>query len=115
MGKPSMWLRINTYTRSHMEVLMKSIMQVFEECQRLGLTTDQRHFSAVVLGRSPNWLSSSASRDRRWSTEMLLTLYFALVAAEPSSRHRETIRELRFEVWREIGSRVSPTPHILAA
>lgn len=39
MGKPSMWLRINTCARSHMEVLMKSIMQVFETCQRLGLPT----------------------------------------------------------------------------
>lgn len=91
---------------------MRSMQELYDICVSIGLTRGQREFSRL-WGRAESWFSSALARqrDRRLSTESMLTFYFSLLDAE---RHPdvvldhgrlEAVRQMRSEIWGEIARR----------
>lgn len=93
---------------------MRSLGEIYDQCQQVGLTNSQRHFSTLWGGRSENWFSSALARQetRSISTEALLGFYMSLTdsqivgKASGSVIQHATITMLRSEVWGELMNRV---------
>ncbi|WP_407697359.1 DUF6626 family protein [Skermanella rosea] len=89
---------------------------IYNSLHAAGLVTSQRQFSREWLQKQPSYYSSSVSRSREPSLQVLFIIYdrirrMALSSAddiEIPCQHRKQLRRLAVEIRNLIGQRLSP-------
>jgi hypothetical protein len=93
-----------------------TLHQIYNSLHAAGLVTSQRQFSREWLQRQPSYYSSSVSRSREPSLEVLFIVYdrirrLTLLTADGSAaacQHREQLARLGADIRSTIGRRLSP-------
>jgi hypothetical protein len=91
-----------------------TLRQIYNSLHAAGLVGSQRQFSREWLQKQPSYFSSSESRSREPSLEVLLVLYnrlrrLASVSTDKSGtacQHREQLGQLAAEIRNTIGRRL---------
>jgi hypothetical protein len=92
-----------------------TLRQIYNSLHAIGLVGSQRQFSRDWLQRQPSYYSSSVSRSREPSLQVLFIIYdrirrLALLSVnetEGSCQHREQLKRLAAEIRNTIGQRLS--------
>ena len=91
-----------------------TLRQVYNSLHAAGLVTSQRQFSREWLQKQPSYYSSSVSRSREPSLQVLFIIYdrirrLALLSVDGSGgacQHREQLTRLAGEIRNIIGRRL---------
>jgi hypothetical protein len=92
-----------------------TLRQIYSSLHAAGLVTSQRQFSREWLQKQPSYYSSSVSRSREPSLQVLFIIYdrirrLALLSvdqADGSLHDREQLKRLATEIRSTIGRRLS--------